>query len=245
MAFLKMMATAKKNSERGTLISDIREASDTSSELGPEGKRHDSLPPRRSPSAPSDHDEEADIQSSDASMKPRDEAILEDQNLKLPPVVSSDNKTDENPRSLRFSGALHNGADQVNGPTIWEKLKTYLNEFYISLQRRYFQYKGQRTSRKRRHEYDEAQVTERATKNHFTVTGFPVLYDLFGNSRDEYFKDKWKSQWLALDELLTRPCWERTWIVQEIWTVSAAVLQCGATTIKWKTFQKAMDYSEA
>jgi hypothetical protein len=33
--------------------------------------------------------------------------------------------------------------------------------------------------------------------------------------------------------------------VQEIWGASDAVLQCGNTTIKWKTFQRAMDYSEA
>ncbi|KAL1799894.1 hypothetical protein ACET3X_000236 [Alternaria dauci] len=83
-----------------------------------------------------------------------------------------------------------------------------------------------------------------ATKNNFAITGYPVLYNMFGNPYDDYFKDKWDSHWQALDELLARPWWGRTWIVQEIWCASDAVLQCGHTTLKWKNFQKAMDYSE-
>ncbi|KAI4945584.1 hypothetical protein J4E91_007927 [Alternaria rosae] len=93
--------------------------------------------------------------------------------------------------------------------------------------------------------YMEAVKTAEATKHDFAVTGYPVLYNMDGNPYDKYFKHEWEPYWEALDELLTRPWWERTWIVQEIWCASDAVLQCGSTIIEWKTFQMAMDYSEA
>jgi hypothetical protein len=60
----------------------------------------------------------------------------------------------------------------------------------------------------------------------------------------QYFTNEWESYWQALDALLARPWWERTWVVQEVWSTSNAVLQCGTTTVEWKTFQRAMKYSE-
>lgn len=221
-------------------------ASDTSSELGPGESRHHRSFLERSPSAPNDGDEEADIQNGDASMESRDEAISGDRNpISSSHVASLDIEADETPRSLRFAGTLHNGADQVNGPNSWEKLRSYFIGLYASLWWPFHRLKGRRANRKAWREYDEALATAQATNNNFAVTGFPVLYDMDGNSRHEYFKNEWESHWQALDELLARPWWGRTWIVQEIWSASDAVLQCGATTIKWKTFQKAMDYSEA
>lgn len=106
----------------------------------------------------------------------------------------------------------------------------------------------QQLRERRREEYSvymEAVKTAEATKHDFAVTGLPVLYNMFGNPYNKYFKSEWESYWEALDELLTRHWWERTWIVQEIWCASDTVLQCGTTIIEWKTFQMAMDYSEA
>ncbi|RAR16476.1 heterokaryon incompatibility protein [Stemphylium lycopersici] len=81
------------------------------------------------------------------------------------------------------------------------------------------------------------------TKNEF-ATRIPPDRNLLGQSRREYFSDKWESHWQALDELLARDWWRRTWVVQEVWNASEAVLQCGATTISWQKLQEAMDYSE-
>ncbi|KAI4927818.1 hypothetical protein J4E85_006330 [Alternaria conjuncta] len=106
----------------------------------------------------------------------------------------------------------------------------------------------QKLRERRRQEFDmytEAEETAEAAKHDFAVTGVPLLYNSHGGPYDEYFKNEWEPYWEALDELLTRPWWERTWIVQEIWCASDAVLQCGFTIIEWKTFQMAMDYSEA
>jgi hypothetical protein len=72
--------------------------------------------------------------------------------------------------------------------------------------------------------------------------GFPILYE---NEHWLFFKQERASDWEALDELLDRPWWGRTWVVQEVWNASNAILQCGSKTIKWKTFAKAMDYHEA
>ena len=247
MMFLKMMATAKKNRDRGIWRGDQgRVASDTSSELGPGEGKHDWSFLERSPSAPRDRDEEADIRNGDASMNPRGETISENQNpFSSSHVASSDIEADERPRSLRSAGALHDDTDQVHGPTNWAKLRTYFIRLYALLWSQCYQSKRLRANQEVWREYNEALVTVRATKNNFAVTGFPVLYDMDGDSRDEYYKNEWESHWQALDELLARPWWGRTWVVQEIWSASDAVLQCDATTIKWKTFQKAMDYSEA
>jgi hypothetical protein len=239
MAFLKTMATAKKNSDRGRWRSDRgRMASDTSSELGPGEEQHRWSFPQGSPSTSHDGDEEANIRTECASMGPCDEAISSH-------VTSSDVEANERPASLRSDEPLHDAADQVNIMTIWAKLKNYLYKFLALLRRRCYLVRGQRAYTDRWHEYGEAIATEEATKNNFAVTGFPVLYEMYGNPREEYFGNEWESHWQALDKLLARPWWGRTWIVQEVWSASDAVLQCGATTIKWKTFQKAMDYSEA
>jgi hypothetical protein len=261
MAFLKMMATAKKNSDRNTWIGGQgRVASDTSSELGPGEERYHWLSPQGSNSTSMNGEEEAnirteeadiqteeaDIRTEDANMKPCDEAIPEDHNSIFSHVSSLNIESAERSRSLRSAEPLHDSADQVIGLTVRARLKNYFTKLYASLRRGCcLRRRGQRAYLDRWHEYDEALATEQATKNDFAVTGFPVLYNMDGNSRDEYFKNEWESHWQALDELLARPWWGRTWIVQEVWSASDAVLQCGATTIKWKTFQKAMDYSEA
>ena len=166
-------------------------------------------------------------------------------------------------------------SEPANSPTYWERLKSRLVRVYASLTRRVHQAKEpkpdppipdppvpdppipdlpesdprlQELIDRRYDEFDEYMVaveTAEATKHDFAVTGIPVLYNMDGNPYDEYFKNEWEAYWEALDELLARPWWERTWIVQEIWCASDAILQCGTSIIKWKTFQMAMDYSEA
>lgn len=76
------------------------------------------------------------------------------------------------------------------------------------------------------------------------VVGIPVLHYMFGSTYDEFFKESRLEDWLAIDKLFERSWWSRTWVVQEIWLSTNAILQCGGTTLKWKSFQKAMDYSE-
>lgn len=74
------------------------------------------------------------------------------------------------------------------------------------------------------------------------IFGFPVLYD---NVHQEFFNDGRLADWKALDALLARPWCSRTWVVQEVWNASDCILQCGDASLKWKTFEKAMDYQEA
>jgi len=76
------------------------------------------------------------------------------------------------------------------------------------------------------------------------VVGYPILYYDFHGSYGEFFKDSRQADWEALDDLLSRPWWSRTWVVQELWHSGKAILQCGNATLKWKTFEKAMDYHE-
>lgn len=73
-------------------------------------------------------------------------------------------------------------------------------------------------------------------------TGYPVLYDC---SYTPFFKNSRQADWEAVDNLLARLWWSRTWVVQEIWQAKDAILLCGDSTLKWKTFKKAMEYQEA
>ncbi|KAK0614716.1 heterokaryon incompatibility protein-domain-containing protein [Immersiella caudata] len=76
------------------------------------------------------------------------------------------------------------------------------------------------------------------------VVGYPVLYYDFETSYDRFFDDSRQTDWDALDDLLARPWWSRTWVVQEVWHSQNAIIQCGGAMLKWKTFEKAMDYQE-
>ncbi|KAL6797223.1 heterokaryon incompatibility domain-containing protein, partial [Trichoderma sp. SZMC 28013] len=73
------------------------------------------------------------------------------------------------------------------------------------------------------------------------VSGAPVLYDCV---YDPFFENARQEDWEAVDNLLARPWWSRTWVVQEIWQAREAILQCGGSTLKWKTVEKAMNYQE-
>ncbi|KAE8158916.1 heterokaryon incompatibility protein-domain-containing protein [Aspergillus tamarii] len=97
----------------------------------------------------------------------------------------------------------------------------------------------------RRYE-EEAREWERneATESHI-ISGFPVLYYDFSMPYHEFFTNSRQQDWEALDELLARPWWFRTWIVQEVWLASSCILQCGMSTMPWETFEDAMDYQEA
>ncbi|KAM0449927.1 hypothetical protein ACHAO4_007229 [Trichoderma viride] len=74
------------------------------------------------------------------------------------------------------------------------------------------------------------------------LTGCPVLYDC---SYMPFFKNSRQRDWEAVDNLLARLWWSRTWVVQEIWLAKDAILVCGDSSLKWKTFKKAMEYQEA
>ncbi|KAE8414359.1 heterokaryon incompatibility protein-domain-containing protein, partial [Aspergillus pseudocaelatus] len=97
----------------------------------------------------------------------------------------------------------------------------------------------------RRYE-EEAREWERneVTESHI-ISGLPVLYYDFSMPYHDFFTDSRQQDWEALDELLARPWWFRTWIVQEVWLASSCILQCGMSTMPWETFEDAMDYQEA
>lgn len=74
----------------------------------------------------------------------------------------------------------------------------------------------------------------------------PVLYYDFSQSPLwKYIDESRNEDWAAVDSLLARPWWSRTWTVQEVWSARSLTLQCGDVRIPWKLFQAAMDYQEA
>lgn len=73
------------------------------------------------------------------------------------------------------------------------------------------------------------------------ISAAPVLYECVYYP---FFKNARQEDWEAVDNLLARPWWSRTWVVQEIWQAREAILQCGGSTLKWKTIEKAMTYQE-
>ncbi|KAF2100718.1 HET-domain-containing protein [Rhizodiscina lignyota] len=87
-------------------------------------------------------------------------------------------------------------------------------------------------------------MSNRRQQGHHLVTGIPELYYDGDMVYDSFFENNQQANWKALDNLLARPWWSRTWIVQEVWHSSNCLLQCGRSTLKWKTFEKAMDYQE-
>ncbi|KAK0649992.1 hypothetical protein B0T16DRAFT_411009 [Cercophora newfieldiana] len=89
-----------------------------------------------------------------------------------------------------------------------------------------------------------AESEENKKRRGHMVFGYPILHYDFGNPYEEFFHDSRQADWEALDALLARPWWSRTWTVQEVWHGKNAILQCGGTTLKWKTFEKAMSYQE-
>lgn len=76
------------------------------------------------------------------------------------------------------------------------------------------------------------------------VTREPCLYYMDDGKYRDFFESNREEDWEALDNLLARPWWSRTWIVQEVWTSSNCIIQCGGSTLKWSTFRAAMDYQE-
>jgi hypothetical protein len=72
--------------------------------------------------------------------------------------------------------------------------------------------------------------------------GFPILYE---DDHLEFFADSRLSDWQALDALLNRAWWSRTWVVQEVWLASNAVLRCGRISLAWNSLEKALDFEDA
>ncbi|KAI0007134.1 heterokaryon incompatibility protein-domain-containing protein [Xylariaceae sp. FL0662B] len=101
------------------------------------------------------------------------------------------------------------------------------------------------SSRLRRHFFEWDENIKRV--GHHLMTGFPILhYDLGDCDKyREFFTDARQADWEALDALLARPWWSRTWVVQEVWLSRNTVLQCGASTLEWDVFTDAMDYHES
>ncbi|KAI0549974.1 heterokaryon incompatibility protein-domain-containing protein [Xylaria curta] len=52
-------------------------------------------------------------------------------------------------------------------------------------------------------------------------------------------KQRDEEDWEALDELLARPWWSRAWVLQEAWSATDAILQCGQSIISWDIIKRA------
>ncbi|KAH6859114.1 heterokaryon incompatibility protein-domain-containing protein [Alternaria rosae] len=215
MEFLKMMAKTKKNP--------------------------------RLPSPPRDHDDQLDFQDGQADLDHHDKAMSSDEKLLSLHVLSLELETNERPRPLHSAGALCSSQNRADSPNYLKKLKSHLMELYKLLGQTFFRIEepGLDPHEAKRREQQEARAIEEAMNNDFAVSGFPRLYYTLVRPYDQYYQNAREPHWKSLNELLARPWWGRTWIVQEVWCASDAALQCGSTMIKWKTFQKAMDYTEA
>ncbi|KAK1584806.1 uncharacterized protein LY79DRAFT_560614 [Colletotrichum navitas] len=52
--------------------------------------------------------------------------------------------------------------------------------------------------------------------------GIPILDE---NTMYPFFQERYHSDWAAVDQLLSRSWWNRTWVVQEVWSASAKLLR--------------------
>ncbi|CAI0654522.1 unnamed protein product [Colletotrichum noveboracense] len=67
----------------------------------------------------------------------------------------------------------------------------------------------------------------------------------YDNEMFRFHGEEFQDDWAAIDELIHRDWWSRTWVVQEAWSADGrAVLQCGQQTPTRETFQNAMNYHD-
>ncbi|PSN60268.1 hypothetical protein BS50DRAFT_579418 [Corynespora cassiicola Philippines] len=137
--------------------------------------------------------------------------------------------------------------------SIWQSLALYvesLSEFFTRspfFQRREDKFAWQEgvhysePDPEGQNDYSISSIIHFTNRTDHVITEYPIQYK---DGLVEFFDDEWEAHWQSLDELLARPWWGRTWIVQEVWCASKILLQCGTTKIEWKEFQDAMDYSE-
>ncbi|KAL6898484.1 heterokaryon incompatibility domain-containing protein [Trichoderma evansii] len=78
-----------------------------------------------------------------------------------------------------------------------------------------------------------------------TQSELPTLDEKETNEMKGISRNSRQADWEAVDNLLARLWCSRTWVVQEIWQAKDAILVCDDSTIKRKTFKKAMEYQEA
>ncbi|KAK2031669.1 hypothetical protein LX32DRAFT_680988 [Colletotrichum zoysiae] len=249
LAFLKKMAIYKKNLERGHWINGERVASDTTSETGSARPWVGSAPSEASSDDKEDEDDagENDADSSD-DQSARGASIVGDDAEPLAGFSRAsslfDRDADAEAGRAERSGLCMSKftilRDFIRGRVDEMRWKASGNyQYYITLG-----YWNPLTRRRRKQRWESGMA---AWQDNFNVShvafGIPVLYE---NDMYPFFHERYHSRWAAVDELLDRPWWSRTWVVQEVWSASSrAVLQCGQRTIKWKTFQKAMSYEEA
>ncbi|KAK2052889.1 hypothetical protein LY76DRAFT_687595 [Colletotrichum caudatum] len=253
LAFLKKMAIYKKNLERGHWIDGERVASDTTSETGSAHPWLSSAPSEASSDAKEDEDDavEDDADSSDdqSAREGRGPSTASDD---VGPVAGSSRASslfDQDAAAEAGLGAERSGSCMSRLTVFRDFVREWVGEmrWKVSGHYRYYITLGywnplERRRQKQRWERGMAAWQDNLDVSHVAF-GIPVLYE---NDMYPFFHERYRGRWAAVDELLDRPWWSRTWVVQEVWSASSrAVLQCGQRTIKWKTFQKAMSYEEA
>jgi hypothetical protein len=212
MAFLKMMGTTRKNRNPSFDMEDPTIASDANSELGPGEEENCSSNPQGYPHTFKDY--ELELRNEDTILDSSHGSIAQDQNSVSVDVTSSNSDKRERLRRLISNKAL-------NDRSIRSRLKNLSTRSYASVLRLYHRIKTLLAYLCFWRGFSYVRAIQRATKNDFAVTGFPILW--FGRGQEKYFTNEWESHWQALDALLARPWWERTWIVQEVWRRSAPV----------------------
>ncbi|KAK1827213.1 HET-domain-containing protein [Podospora conica] len=233
MMFLREMAIAKKRGLCSTWQSGRRVGSDTSSECGG-GTPDRQVETLDEPGQERAGEEEAWSSSeSGSSSSSEEEEVRVGQTQGLSDVDAGVDLSPEQPLEERdLEGSQGSDVQPVES-------EQELTEENTEEDRT-----KQEATEKRWDEYTQEWERNWELRSHLVV-GVPILHYEFGNTYDEFFKNSRLEDWEALDRLFERPWWSRTWVVQEIWISTSAILQCGRTTLKWKTLQKAMDYSEA
>jgi hypothetical protein len=259
MNFLKRMAGAQKWWKRQDRIEGEIQGSDTSSELGA-GHANYGAGWRAFSQLSTDDVRDCDVEEGHNSGTSGDAIVNATTSIPRADVLASDHQypvhdlcgdgptevlcstPSGNAQTVYLPGGLEENADcgaqmTTNMFQRWQvkykwKLRAWTHRLNL-LERR-------RMDKEWRHGREEL---ARNSKNEGHILfGIPVLYE---NILFVYFDDMYDEDWRALDQLLTRPWWSRAWVVQEIWSASDATLQCGSTTLKWKTVTKALDFEEA
>ena len=243
LAFLKEMATYKKGTLRGTHINGKRQGSDTSSECGDGGVsgRDDWYTGGDEHETETTESEITDSEANDDINVVSGGAEIGSANSRKPDAQAESESMGSPSANAQASdlGEFPSGTPEDESLVIESEVgRTDIEE------RANEQSAEDRQRRQQLDDFSMEWLANQDRRGHIS-TGLPVLYYDFSSTYDKFFHDAQQAKWEALDQLLARPWWSRTWVVQEVWHSSDCILQCGNSTLKWKTFEKAMDYQES
>ena len=234
--FLREMGTYKKGVLRGSWINSERQGSDTSSECG-NGGVEDRRWDADDDEARSEHSNSSgqgeDPERASITLSDQDQDRSEEARADSSPMINSDAEsvTGRDGGPFPIDDSTMRNEQPEDGPDADTDTS------------RTFQPPRDEERERRLDAFDKEFYLNRQRQGHIE-TAYPQLYYMFGGPYEQFFEDAQQAKWEALDNLLARSWWSRTWVVQEVWHSSDCIIQCGQRTLKWKTFEKAMDYQE-